>query len=640
MLKSLDNLPGISFQGEGSSFFSVRGGQTDQNLILLDEAPIFNPSHLLGLFTPVIPEAIKHTEVYRADFPVQFGGRLSSVIDIRARDGNMQHFSGNASLSPVSTRFSLEGPLKKDASSYFLSFRVSTFGWLVKAANPSVENFYFADFNSKFNIRLGKRDRLYLTLFSGKDLFINRSGDVRSGLEWSNSSGTLRWSHVYGSRLFSNTTVYISQYDYSLYTDYDNRTAWNSDITHSCLKSEFTWYLSPRHSLKYGISIGGYFFNPGNYSVQGTNLDTMRVSEVNSGEFVAYAGDEVEPFPWMKIKAGVRLSAWNDYGEAYSIVYDNQYQPVSFKKYAKGEQYYSKLSAEPRLSVSVKTGKYASLKASYNRTNQHVNQISTSISPFSALEVWLPSGPNIHPQYADMIDLGFLMSWPEKSVEVSADFYRKWMANQIGYQYHAAMFLNPYLEGELRQGDGVAEGFEVMIRKNLGRLTGQLAYGYTRSTLTIAGLNGGRAYPSRQDRPVDLSLALGYMLRQRWTVNFNGMIMSGMPVTTPTGWYNYRGTTVPVYGRQNNDRLPAYKRVDLSSTWRLNRKERTFAHQLTFTLYNFFNNRNYAFLYFSKTEGDDGKFYIPADKLNPGEMVATYRYVYSFVPSFTYSLKF
>lgn len=640
MLKSLDNLPGISFQGEGSSFFSVRGGQTDQNLILLDEAPIFNPSHLLGLFTPVIPEAIKHTEVYKADFPVQFGGRLSSVIDIRARDGNMQRFSGNASLSPVSTRFSLEGPLKKDASSYFLSFRVSTFGWLVKAANPSVENFYFADFNSKFNIRLGKRDRLYLTLFSGKDLFINRSGDVRSGLEWSNSSATLRWSHVYGTRLFSNTTAYVSQYDYALYTNYDSRTAWNSDITHSCLKTEFTWYLTPGHSLKYGISIGGYFFNPGNYSVPGTSLDTMRVSQVNSGEFVAFAGDELKPFSWLKINAGIRLSAWNNYGEAYSIVYDNQHNPVSSQKYAKGVQYYSKVSAEPRLSVSLKTGKYASLKASYNRSTQHVNQISTSISPFSALEVWLPSGPNIRPQFADMVNLGFLFAWPEKSIEISADLYRKWMHNQIGYQVHAEMFLNPYLEGELRQGTGVAEGFEVMIRKTTGRLTGQLGYGYTRSTLTITGLNGGRPYPSRQDRPLDLSLALGYRLRPRWTINLGGMVMSGMPVTTPTGFYDYRGTRVPVYDKQNNDRLPAYKRVDLSSTWRLNRKEKTFAHYFTFTLYNFFNNHNYAFLYFTKTEGNDGKYYIPADKLNPRELVTTYRYVYSLVPSFTYSLNF
>ncbi len=202
MLKSLDNLPGISYQSDGSSYFSVRGGGHDQNLILLDEAPLYNPSHMLGLFTPIIPEAIKHVEIYRADFPVQYGGRLSSVIDIRAKDGNMRKFSGSASLGPVSTRFSVEGPFKKDASSYFVSFRVSTFGLFVKAANPTVESFRFSDFTSKFNVKMGKRDRLYLTLFSGKDAFINKPGSVSNGLAWQNTAATLRWSHVYGTRLF------------------------------------------------------------------------------------------------------------------------------------------------------------------------------------------------------------------------------------------------------------------------------------------------------------------------------------------------------------------------------------------------------------------------------------------------------
>jgi len=640
MLKSLDYLPGISFQGDGSSFFSVRGGQPDQNLILLDEAPIFNPSHLLGLFTPVIPEAIKHTEVYRADFPVQFGGRLSSVIDIRARDGNMERFGGNASISPVSTRFSVEGPFKKETSSFFLSARISTFGLLVRALNPSVQQFYFADFNTKFNLRLGKRDRLYLTLFSGKDVFLNKPSTTRNGLEWGNASATLRWSHVYGTRFFSNTTLCLSKYDYSLYTDYDSKSAWHSDITHSCLKSEFTGTLSPRHTVKFGINLGGYFFNPGNYTAPGVDSDTMRVSQANSGEFILYAGDELEVRPWLKINTGLRATAWNDYGEAYTIVYDARYRPVSSKSYAKGVQYYSRLALEPRVSFSLKTGRYAAIKGSYNRTSQHINQISTSISPFNALEVWLPAGPNIRPQYADIADVGFVTSWPAQSVELSVDFYRKWMYNQIGYQYHAEMFLNPYLEGELRQGKGIAEGFELLLRKTQGRLTGQLGFGHTRSTLTIKDLNGGRSYPSRQDRPLDISLSAEYRLRPRWQVDLNVLYMSGMPVTTPTGWYDYRGTQVPVYTRQNNDRLPGYRRVDLASTWRLNRTERSFAHYFTFTLFNFFNSHNYAFLYFTKIKGSDGKYYIPADKLNTQQLEITYRYVYTLIPSFTYSLTF
>lgn len=640
MLKSLNVLPGISFESDGSSYFSVRGGTRDQNLILLDEAPIYNPNHLLGLFTPIIPEAVKHSEIYRADFPVQFGGRLSSVIDIRARDGNMRRFSGSASISPVSTRFSIEGPFKKEASSYFVAFRISTFGLLVKAANPSIETFYFADFTSKFNIRLGRRDRLFLTFFAGKDAFISKPADVRRGLEWGNTAATIRWSHVYGSRLFSNTTLFASKYDYSLYSDYDKKLFWNSSITGTNLKSEFTWYISHRNSLKFGFNAGGYFFNPGNYNSPNSALDTMRVSQVNSGEFVLYAGDELELTPWMKVRYGIRFSNWSNYGEALSIIYDTGHHPISSVEYPKGVRYYSRNNLEPRISLSFKTGKYASIKASYNRTIQHINQINNSISPLNSFEVWLPAGPNIKQQYADIVDLGLVKAWPGHTIELTMDVYYKKMFNQLGYSYHAEMLLNPYLEGELRQGEGFAYGFEIMLSKTVGKISGQLSYGFTRSRLHIADLNDNRWYPTHQDKPVDVSLSLDYKVNPRWTLNLNGVYTSGMTISTPTGFYYYRGSQVPVYSRQNNDRLPDYRRVDLGSVWRLNRTDKTFEHYFTFTLYNFFNTRNYAFLNFNKTEGTDGKYYVPADKLNPQELLPTYRYVYSIVPSFTYSLKF
>jgi hypothetical protein len=640
MLKSLDNLPGICFQSDGSSYFSIRGGARDQNLILLDDAPIFNPSHLLGLFTPIIPEAIKHTEIYRADFPIQYGGRLSSVIDIRARDGNLMKFSGSSSISPVSSRFSVEGPFKKNASSYFVSFRVSTFGLLVKAANPNVETFYFADFNSKFNFRLGKRDRIYLTLFTGKDAFISKPDAVRNGLEWGNSSATLRWSHIYGNRLFSNTTLYASKYDYSLYTDYDKKIFWNSDITGANLKSEFSWYMTPRNNLRFGFNVSGYFFNPGNFNSPYTNLDTMRVSEVNSGEVVLYAGDDLELTKWLKVNVGLRFSNWSDYGEALSVVYNEFHKPVSYNQYEKGVRYYSKSFVEPRLSLSLKAGRYTSLKASYNRMIQHINQINNSISPFNSLEVWLPSGPNIKPQQADIYNIGIFTAWPDIDIDLSADVYYKKMDNQLGYAYHAEMLLNPYLEGELRQGNGKAYGFEILIRKNSGKLTGQIGYAFTKSLLQIKGLNLNRWYPSHQDKPMDISLLVDYKIRPRWSVNVNLMVTSGMPVTSPTGFYYYRGTQVPFYSEQNNDRFPDYKRADIGSVWRLNKMGKPFEHYLTFTVYNFFNTRNYAFLNFNKIQGKDDKFYVPADRSGQQSVIPTYRYIYSVIPSLTYSLKF
>jgi hypothetical protein len=640
ILKSLENLPGVCFQSDGSSFFFVRGGAKDQNLILLDEAPIYNPSHMLGLFTPIIPEAIKQATVYRADFPVEFGGRLSSVIDIRARDGNMRKFSGSASISPVSTRFSVEGPLKKEASSYFVSFRVSTFGRLVKAANPAVESFYFADFTSKFNVKLGKRDRIYLTLFAGKDAFFSRPEAVRSGLEWSNNAATLRWSHVYGSRMFSNTTLFVSQYNYNLYTDYDQKDYWNSNITGSNLKSEYSWYLHPKNHLKFGFQISGFHFNPGNYQSKTSQPDTMRVSEVNSAEALLYAGDEIQVGRWLKANISLRYSIWNNFGEAFSIGYNESRQPETYHEYAKGENYYSHKTFEPRISISLKTGPSSSIKASYNRTLQHIHQINNSISPLNAMEVWLPSGPNLRPQKADIFNLGWVTFWQKLSIDFTADVFYKKMYNQIGYSYHAEMLLNPYLEGELKQGRGKAYGFEVMVRKTRGKLTGQIGYARSRSYLLIPTLNGDRWYRAHQDKPHDFSFMLDAQVRPRWTLHLNALITSGITISSPSGFYNYQGYQVPYYTRQNNDRLPLYKRVDIGSEWRLNKREKHFRHFFSVTVYNLMNTHNYCFLNFSKTQGEDGKFYIPADKLNPSPQIPTYRYIYSVIPSFTYYLMF
>lgn len=640
MLKSLETIPGISFQSDASSFFYVRGGNRDQNLILLDDAPIFNPTHLLGLFTPIIPEAIKHTEVYRGDFPIHFGGRISSVIDIRAKDGNTSRISGSARLSPVSNRFSIEGPLKKDASSFFLSFRLSTFGWLIKEANPGVEKFYFADINTKFNIRIGKRDRLFLTIFSGKDEFIQRNNFNKAGLEWNNSSVTLKWSHIYGTRLFSNTTLYGSRYNFFLYTNYDDHEYWNSDITGANLKTELTWYANPRNNLKFGLSAGGYFFNPGNFHSPKVTPETMMVSEVNSGEYIVYIGHGIDITNKIQINYGLRFTNWSNYGEAFSIKYDNNHQPVSYKKYEKGVKYFYEYSLEPRISTSFMTGKYASVKLYYNRTFQNIHQINNSISPLNSLEVWLPSGPNISPQYANIFGAGFIKSWPKHAVELNLEVYYKRMYNQIGYDYHAEMLLNPYLEGELRQGDGYAKGFEIMLQKTQGRFTGSLSYAYTRSILQFSELNSGKKFLSHQDKPVDLSLNVEFRITPRWIINVNTLYASGMVITTPSGFYEYRGYQVPFYTKQNNDRLPPYKRLDWGSTWRLNKRERSFEHYFNISFYNFLNFNNYTFLNFSKTTGSNGKYYIPADKQNMPEQITTFRYIYSIIPSFAYNLRF
>ncbi len=639
MLKMLDHLPGINFQNDGSSYFNVRGGGRDQNLILIDEAPVFNPSHLLGFYTPIIPEAVKNVEVYKASYPVEFGGRISSVIDIRTRDGNMQRFSGSAGIGLVSSRLSVEGPFRKNKSSYFVSVRRSHFGFLAKKMNENITDFHFTDFTAKLNFILGKRDRIFLTLFSGKDAYISRQNNTGKGLEWGNYSLTLRWNHVYGNRLFSNTTFYASNFDYALYTDYDNKTYWNSHIQSTNLKSEFIWYYNTNSKIKYGFNLSGYFFNPGNIVSRDASQQNY-VSRVNSSELILYAGNEQKITGWLWLNYGIRASNWSNYGEAFTIVFDSDHNPVTQNSYAKGERYYSSDFIEPRISLSVKAGSFSSVKLSYNRPVQNINLINNSISPFNSLEVWLPSGPNIKPQYARIFNAGYEKEWQKRNIHFTADVYYKRMYNQIAYAPHAELFLNQYIEGELRQGDGYAYGIEFTVKKTAGNISGQIAYSYNRSFLQVKGLNNDKPFPAHQDKPVDFSTLIDYRLKPRWTLSLNILYASGMAVTTPTGFYYYRGVQVPYYAGLNNDRFPDYKRIDLSSVWRLNKAERTFEHYITLTLYNIFSTHNYAFLYFNKITGDNGKYYVPADTSNPSELVTTYRYIYSFIPSLSYNLKF
>lgn len=640
MLKSLDNLPGISFQSDGSSYFYVRGGNRDQNLILLDEATIYNPSHMFGLFTPIIPDAVKNTQIYKADFPIQYGGRLSSVVDIRTRDGNMERWSGSGSLGLVSGRFTLEGPLKKGSSSVFTSFRRSHLGVFIKAINPDVKDFYFSDFTSKFNIYLGKKDRLFLTFYHGKDVLLlqDQMANNMNGLQWDNVSFTARWNHLFGEKTFVNTTFYTSKYDYLLHTDYENQYYWNSHISSGHLKSEFTYFISPENKLFYGLKLGRYYFNPGNYN----GLDIARnfvVSPINSGETILYAGNEYYINDKLLLNSGLRISLWQNYGAGFVVRYQD-YQPVDTTMYKKNERYFSALALEPRLSVSYKMGEFSSVKASYNRTIQHINLISNSISPFNSLEVWLPSGPNIKPQKADIFNLGFLKSWDTKTVDFTADVFYKKMYNQVGYAYHAYTLLNPFLDGEIRQGNGKAYGFELSLRKTGGRLTGQIGYSFTRSLLKIDDLNGGREYFARQDKPIDFNFGISLLAKPRWLLTLNFMYASGARITTPTGFYNYRGTQVPVYTTQNNNRLPDYKRIDIGTDIKLNKNEGNFEHHLSISVYNFFNTHNPGFLYFNKTTDDSGNLVVPADKLNRRPLVTTQRFLYTFVPSLTYNLKF
>lgn len=640
VLKSLELQAGINYYSDGSSYFHVRGGHYDQNLILLDEATLFNPSHLLGIFSPIIPDAIKSVDIYKSGFPAKYGGRLSSVIDIRTRDGNMNDFSAAGSLGILSGRLSVEGPFRKGKSSYFISYRRSYFDRFLKPFAPNLKALYFSDFSSKFNFRLGPRDRLFVTLYRGQDVFRQKKGNEDSnGLDWTNTSSTLRWNHVFGSQIFLNSTFYSSRYDYYLHNSITEGSNWNSRINNATLKEELTYFITPKLSLRSGFQFGFYDFNPGNYSASASS-DNYQVSPVNSLEVMLYFGIDHEVLPWLSLNYGLRSTRWSNFGEGFGVQYDENYKPLEIIKYEKDELYYSHPEVEPRFAVSARITKSSYLKSSYSRTVQYLNLISNSVSPFNSFEVWLPSGPNIKPQKADIIDFGYLKNFEEPGVTFQATVFSKWMQNQIGYTYHANMIVNPFIEGEIRQGKGWAYGLELSLQKEKNRLQTQLAYTWSRSFLQIYGLNGGRDFPATQDRPHVLNLSFAYQAKPRWLLSGNINYASGARISTPSSFYYYQGYQLPIFTEQNNDRLPPYKRIDLASTFQFNKASDKFQHSLTFAVYNFFANQNPIFLYFNKTLNEEGELVIPSDRISNQELTSSIRFTFVFLPSLTYQFSF
>lgn len=638
VIKSLAFQPGISFFGDGSSNFCVRGGNYDQNLILLDEATLFNPSHMLGIFSPIIPDAVRSVDVYKADYPVQYGGKLSSVVDIRTKDGNKNKFSSSGDIGLISARGTVEGPIKKDASSYFVSFRKSYFDAYLKSSMPSLQGLYFFDFTTKLNLQLGEKDRLFFTIYSGKDILrIAQNGTDSDGINWGNASTTLRWNHVFGSRVFLNSTFLASNYEYFLYTSVEKNDYWNSKIGNASLKEEMTFYVSPTLVWRFGLKLSGYGFNPGNYHNSNSN-NNIQVSPVNSLETIIYAGVEQEVLPWLRLNYGLRLTRWRNSGEAFVIQYDSNFKRIGVNTYKQNEVFYRTGGVEPRLTASFRTSKQSSMKMSYSKTRQYINQITNTISPFNSLEVWIPAGPNIKPQYADIVDVGYVIS--VKGIDLQTDIYYKLLNNQIGYNYHANMLINPEIEGEIRQGKGVAYGWEIGAEKKLGKLTGKAGYTWSRAFQKIDGLNGNRSYPATYDRPHNFVVSVAWQAKPRWLISANYNLASGMRITTPTEFYNYRGYQVPIYTAINNDQLPIYKRLDVSTSFQLNKPNRKFQHSLTFSIINLFNRKNPIFVYFNKQKTADGTFEIPTDRLNTSDITSSMRYIYGVIPSISYHFNF
>ncbi len=635
LIKTLQTLPGIKTHSDGSAFFFVRGGDKDQNLILIDEAPVYNPAHLFGYYSVIDPSSAKDIKIYKGDMPVDQGDRLSSIINIHTKEGNLNRFELNGLLSPYIYKISVEGPFAKKKSSFFISYRHSIFNWIYKNAAPDL-NLYLYDINAKANIRLGKNDRLYYTFFYGKDNLINTQDNSEGGIRWDNLASTLRWNHIYSKKLFSNTMIFGSRYRYELLS---SETIWTSEVQNTNFKTDFTWYMSPKNTFKYGFSLNFQNFTPGNLTYDTTSFYITQVPKVKSRQTALYIDDELDITKRFSIRAGLRLPIWTNVGPTTVYLFDDNYDLSDSIVVQEGDAYKTFVNLDPRISIKFRIDSTSSLKASYGINHQYVQLISNSISPFTSLEVWLPSGTNIKPQRADQVALGYVKYFHKSHFEFTLEGYYKYMRNQIDYEPHANLLLNPYMEGELRFGDAWSYGIEVMFKRTQGKLTGWMAYTWSRTYKQIKDLNNNEPFPAFYDRPHDFSIYLSWQMSKRSNLSATWMFYTGSAITTPTGYYDYQGYSVPLYEEKNNDRLPNYHRLDISYNLRLNKRERRFRHSLTFAVYNFYNRENPVSINFNKVETKEGEFVVPANIYGTNEIMTTQKYLLGIMPSITYKFK-
>lgn len=636
LVKGLQTLPGIKAHGDASAFFYTRGGERDQNLIIIDDAPVYNPSHLFGVFSLVIPEFTKSIKVYKSDIPATMGDRLSSIVSIRTKDGNLNKAQFGGAISPWLYRFSVETPIVKQKSAFFLSFRRSNFEWLYKRNSPNA-NLFFQDIHLKFNWKINDKNRLFFTTIAGGDVLENNNQAFsRTGIRWGNFSATLRWNHIFSPKLFSNTTLYTGNYAYRIQ---QATNLWKSELGMLGLKSDFTHYVSEKYTAKFGFDSQAYFNTPGIFSSDSTISLLPEITSDYSRKLVLYYQGKLDITDKIRLNAGLRLINWSNYGPKTYYSYDENFMVTDTINAGVG-RFNTYTNLDPRISVQYQLHSDAQLKLSYGIYHQYLQVANNAISPFSSMEIWLPASPNLAPQNASQWSLSYLNNFQKTKAEFSAAVFYKKMNNQIDFEGHATTLLNPFLEGELRIGDTKSYGIEFLFKKDFGRFNGWLGYTYSRAFRRTNGLNNNKTYSAFQDRPHDLSMLINFRLKRRIFCTAYWTSYSGSTFTSPVSFFEYNGQTVPIYGERNNDRLPTYHRLDLGMKFILNKKEDSkFQHSLTLSIYNFLAHKNVYAVRFNKIETTTFSPPVPGNLLLENPLSPSAIDVVRFFPTLTYKFK-
>ncbi|MGE8513554.1 MAG: TonB-dependent receptor [Chryseobacterium culicis] len=624
VMKTIQLLPGIKSNGEGSSGFSVRGGATDQNLILLDEAPVYNASHLLGFFSTFNSDALKDASIIKGNSPAQYGGRLSSVLDVKMKDGNNKDYNVNGGIGLISSRLSVEGPIQKEKSSFIVSGRRTYADLFLKTNKDYKDNkLYFYDLNLKANYQINENNRIYLSGYFGRDVL--GLGDTFN-TDWGNTTATLRWNSIISSKLFSNTSFIYSNYDYKISLKNDDTVFdLNSKIRDWNLKQDFTWFAGNKHSVRFGLQSIYHTLTPS--SASGTTVSSFTRNPRYSWENAVYINDDYKATEKLTINYGARLSMFSVLGGDTFNTYENGVLTDSqfLEKGKFGKTY---VNIEPRISANYRINEVSSVKGGYSRNTQNLHLLSNSNSG-NPTDQWIGSSYTVKPEIADQISVGYSRNFNNNNYELNAEVYYKDMKNQIDFKNGAQIGFDTGsdVESELLFGKGRAYGLELIAKKKSGKLTGWISYTLSKTERKINGINNNEWYNARMDKTHDLSIVATYQFNPKWS--FSGLFVysTGNAVTFPTGKYELNGQTIFQYSNRNADRMPAYHRMDLSATYEPSSNKR-FRGSWTFGIYNLYGRENAYTINFEDNPD------------RPGTTRAMQTSLFRWVPNITYNFKF
>jgi hypothetical protein len=628
ILKTIQLLPGVKSTGDANTGYYVRGGGADQNLILLDGAQVYNATHLFGFFSIFNSDAIKDVSLYKGGMPASYGGRLSSVLDVKMNEGNNQNFGFEGGIGLISSRVKAEGPLVKGKSSFMVSARRTYADVFLKLSGDSSlkgSSLYFYDLNAKLNYQLDDKNTLYLSTYYGKD-DIGLKDNFSTN--WGNTTASLRWNHIYSSKLFANTSVVYSNYNYAI-NNYSDNNVFNvvSRIKDFSVKTDYTWFANNRNKLTFGADITHHHITPGNINSTPTAIyNSTKIEDRNAYELAAYLADELKIGSKINLVYGARLNLFTLRGPGVFYTYDSNGFISSTTTYPSGAAVKNYLNLEPRITANYTINAQNSVKASYNHNSQNIHLLSNSTAAMPT-DIYIMSSNNVKPGIADQLALGYYKNLDQNKFELSAEVYYKWLQNQIDYKNNAQLLANENVESQLLYGVGRAYGIELFLKKKFGRLNGWVGYTLSRVEHKFDGINNGTYFPARQDRTHDISLVGIYQLKPRVTVSAVFVYGTGNAVTFPDGKYKVGGVTTYYYSARNGYRLPSDNRLDLGITFdgKLHKK---FHSGWTFGIYNVYNRKNPYSVIFKDT------------KDTPPRTQAVETSLFGIIPSVTWNFKF